>query len=254
MINHQRLLRKTSTGYFEFPTKEDWKRIYNASAFNKIYSMLDGLEDKEHTTLCFTQNIELSGWLYELRQGIGDIAISYCFMMFYYEKGIPDGRPYISPGTNGESIQYCPDSEPIHFHIKAWFDFFSDTLYYKLFSAWDVIGHILNLKYDLKIDIDKVYFGTAIGKLRKKDINLHACLNNVLCSSAYKTAHKNRVNITHNYLPSTAHMIARRDNNPELKGNVTHIDIKEYVKSEEIVTNVQEALELFAATLRYVLK
>lgn len=231
-----------STGYFEFPTKEDWKRIYNASAFEKIFSVLDSFGAKEHTTDDFAKTIELSGWLYEIRQRISDTARSYCFMMFYYEKGIPDKRWYISPGTKGESVQYYPDFKEAHFHIKAWFDFFSDTLYYKLFSAWDLIGHALNVNYELKID--KVYFDKAIEKLRDKDTNLHACLKNVKDSRAYQKAHGIRINITHNYLPNTAHMVVHRDS------HVTTIGLKKYVTSEEIVTNVRETLELFTATLQ----
>lgn len=233
-----------STGYFEFPTKEDWKRIYNASAFKKIFSVLDSFGAKEHTPDDFAKTIELNGWLYEIRQRISDTARSYCFMMFYYEKGIPDKRWYISPGTEGESVQYYPDFKEAHFHIKAWFDFFSDTLYYKLFSAWDLIGHVLNTNYELMLKIDKVYFGTAIAKLREKDTNLYDCLKNLTDSQTYKDARRIRSDITHNYLPSTAHMVVHRDN------HVTTIGFKKYVPSEEIVANVREALELFTETLQ----
>lgn len=231
-----------STGYFEFPTKEDWKRIYNASAFEKIFLVLDSFRAKEHTTGDFAKTLELSGWLYEIRQRISDTARSYCFMMFYYEKGIPDERWYISPGTKGESIQYYPDFNKEHWHIKAWFDFYSDTLYYKLFSAWDLIGHALNVQYEL--NIYKVDFSKAINNLPDKDTNLHARLKNVKDSRAYQKALGIRNDITHNYLPNTAHMVVYRDN------HVTTIDLKEYIPSEEIVTNVREALELFTATLQ----
>ena len=233
-----------STVFFEFPTREDWRRIYNASAFEKIFPVLDSFGAKEHATDDFAKTIELSGWLYEIRQRISDTARSYCFMMFYYEKGIPDKRWYISPGTKGESVQYYPDFKEAHFHIKAWFDFFSDTLFYKLFSSWDVVGHVLNVKHDLKIETDKVYFGKAVDKLKDKDTNLHNCLNKVKNSTVYKKAHKIRRDITHNYLPNTAHMVVRRCSQS------TTIDLKEYISSEEIVTNVQGALELFATTLQ----
>ena len=75
-----------------------------------------------------------------------DVATSYVLTMFYYGKGIPDKRWYISPGRNGASIQYYPDFADVHFQIKAWFDFYSDVLYYKLFSAWDLMGHVLNVQ------------------------------------------------------------------------------------------------------------
>jgi len=124
-----------STVFWEFPTQENWRRIHNASTFKKIYLILDSLESSEHLTGDFARDLELKGWLYELRQRIEDTAISYFFIMFYYKKGIPDKRWSISPGANGESVQYYPDFKEVHFHIKMWFDYFSDTLYYKLFSA-----------------------------------------------------------------------------------------------------------------------
>ncbi len=165
-------------------------------------------------------------------------------MMFYYEKGIPDKRWYSSPGMNGASVQYYPDFEEVHFHIKMWFDFFSDTLYYKLFSAWDLIGRVLNVKYGLDIKEKNVYFSTAFEKLGDKDNNLCCCLKRVKDSLVYKRAHDIRSDITHNYLPNTAHMVVRR-----CSQSIT-IDLKEYISSEEIVTNVQGALELFAETLQ----
>jgi len=233
-----------STVFFEFPTREDWRRIHNASAFKKIFSVLDSLEEREYLTDDFTKDLELKGWFYEIRQRIEDTAISYCFMMFYYEKGIPDKRWYISPGTNGESIQYYPDFEEVHFRIKMWFDFFSDTLYYKLFSAWDLVGHVMNVKYSLKIPKKDVYFGTAVKALRCKGKNVHDCLKNVKDKQAYEKARRIRIDITHNYLPHTAHMVVHSGSKS------TTIDLKQYIPSEEIVTNVREALELFAETLQ----
>ena len=233
-----------STELFEFPTREDWKRIHSVSAFKKIYSVLDSLESSEHLTGDFARDLELKGWFYEIRQRVEDTAISYFFMMFYYEKGIPDKRWYSSPGINGASVQYYPDFEEVHFHIKRWFDFFSDTLYYKLFSAWDLIGHILKVKYDLEIKEREVYFSTAFKKLGDKEKNLRRCLKKVKDSPVYKEALKIRNNITHNYLPNTAHMVVLRHSQS------TTIDLKEYKTSEEIVTNVRGTLELFAETLQ----
>ena len=129
-----------NTEIFEFPVREDWKRIHSASAFKKIYSVLDSLESSEHLTGDFARDLELKGWFYEIRQRVEDTAISYFFMMFYYEKGIPDKRWYSSPGINGASVQYYPDFEEVHFHIKMWFDFFSDTLLLSI----SAMGHILN--------------------------------------------------------------------------------------------------------------
>ncbi len=92
-----------STGYFEVPTREDWRRIYDASPFPKMFTMMDSFGAVERKTEDFAKILELNGWLYEIRQRMADTAKSYCLMTFYYEKGIPDKRPYITPGQHGDS-------------------------------------------------------------------------------------------------------------------------------------------------------
>ncbi len=125
--------------FLDFPSKEDWNRIYDSSNLQQIYSILDTFESKEHiadNSQDFLKIFEVNGWVVEIRQRIKDIVISYVLMLFYYEKGIPDNRWYISPMKNGEpGIQYYPDFKEIHFYTKSWFDYFSDTLYSKIFTS-----------------------------------------------------------------------------------------------------------------------
>lgn len=102
----------------------------------------------------------------------------------------------------------------------------------------------MKVKYDLNIKKKEVYFSTAYKKLEDKDKNLHDCLKNVIDSPVYKRANEIRNDITHNYLPHSAHMVVHSSNKS------TTIGLKQYIPSEEIVTNVQEALELFATTLQ----
>ena len=230
-----------STIFFGFPSHEDWKRIYNDSPFDRLFSLLDSFQNKGHASQGidgFTKAIELHGLIYEVQQRLSDVRRSYILMMFYYKQGIPDQRWYISPGRNGESVQYYPDFEERHFHIKGWFDYYSDTLYYKLFSAWDVVGHILNVKYDLKVDM--VYFGKAVEALKSKHPSLHANFAGVRESPVFKKASTIRNDITHNYLPNTAGMAVYRGSKS------TTVGLKKYVPSDEIIANVQEILELFA--------
>lgn len=234
--------------FFEFPKQKDWKQIHNVSAFKKIYSVLDSLKFGEDPTDDFTRVLELKRWLYEMRKRVEDTAISYFFLMFYYEKGIPDRQWYKSPGTNGASVQYFPDFEEVHYSIKKWFDYFSDTLYYKLFSALDLVGHLLNVRYDLNIPKERVYFSTALKKLKDKDKNLYKCLNDIKNSQAFEKARSIRRDITHNYLPHSAGLDVKRC------GQSITIDLKEYIPSEEIVANIREALKLFAKILQCISK
>jgi hypothetical protein len=135
-----------SADALEFPTKADWERIYNSSPFQGLYLLLSQLESSgfgvDSDIQEFPAGMELDGYLYEVMRRLGDVAASYILMMYYYEKDIPDKRWYVSPSKDGHSVQYFPDFAERHFHLKGWFDFYSDTFYYKLFSAWDSVGHM----------------------------------------------------------------------------------------------------------------
>jgi len=235
------------SGYFEFPTNEDWKRLYNAASFDKIFSFLDDFAAKSRPGSGWTgltKAIELNGCIYEIQHRLADTSRSHILMMFYYEKGIPDKRWYISPGKNGESVQYFPDFEEEHFYIKGWFDFYSDVFYYKLFSTWDLIGHALNVKYDL--GVKRVDFGKAVRALEGKNRPLHDNLESIRNAPAFQTAKKIRDNITHNSLPNTVGMAVYKGDRFETVG------LKHYTTSDEIVANVRETVALLEATMQHI--
>ena len=242
-----------SADALEFPTKVDWKRIANSSPFEGLSSLLSQLENgefgKDKKTQDFFAGMELQRYLYEVRQRLGDAARSYILMMYYYGKGIPDKRWYVSPSKDGHSIQYYPDFTERHFHIKGWFDFYSDTFYYKLFSAWDLVGHMINVAYGLSIKKKGVYFSTAVEALKNKGNEpLYKCLKKIQKSSEFVKAKEIRKDITHNYLPNVAGIRVNRSD--DLKS----LSLKaSYITSEEVVANAQKALDLFAKTMEILL-
>ena len=235
---------------FEFPTSEEWKQIYDRSPLGSVFSVLSNpgsLERIHHSLEDFAKAQEVEDWLYQIHHRMTDVATSYVLTMFYYGKGIPDKRWYISPGKDGASIQYYPDFADVHFRLKAWFDFYSDVLYYKLFSAWDLLGHVLNARYEL--GVDKVYFGTAVRELQSKDKAMYVFLKITQDSPAYKRASRIRNDITHNYLPYTSGMSLCKSK----AGSRTTIGLREYIPSDEVVANIHEVIDLFATTLQHIL-
>ena len=54
-------------------------------------------------------------------------------LMFYHRKGIPDDPWFISPGKEGQSVQYLPNFEEKHFWYKSQFDYYADYSTTKLF-------------------------------------------------------------------------------------------------------------------------
>ena len=231
------------SGYYRFPNRKDWKRIYLSSPFVKINSALKNIASNWDPATSGWDGIggaiELNQCFYEIQLRTMNAFKSYYFLMFYYGIGIPDKRWYISPGKKGESVEYYPDFLKLHYSIKSWFDFFTDTLYYELFSAWDLVGHFLNVKYGLGLKLNKVYFTNAVDGLVEKNPNLYNCLKKIIDSSVYKKAKEIRNNISHNFLPNTPGMAVFRNSQAAGIGfrQTATIGLKEYIPSEEIVTN-----------------
>jgi hypothetical protein len=239
----------SNENFFIFPTRKDWREILQGSVFSHLEPLIERLEAQDYSTnnkSIIFKELEIQSWFIELRNRISDMQISYYFLMFYYGKGIPDNRWNISPGENGSSIQYFPDFKEAHYLLKTWFDYFSDTFYYKLFSSLDIIGHIINVKYELDIQNNHIYFTNLVNELKNKDNSLFLCLDSIFKSPAYNDANRIRNNITHNFLPSSVGMYVIRD------GKSGGIGIKKYVTSENIVSNIQNVLRLFVKTLEYI--
>jgi len=240
-----------SADALEFPTKADWKRICNSSPFQGLFSLLAQFENsefgKDKKTQDFFAGMELHRYLYEVRQRLGDVARSYILMMHYYGKDIPDKCSDVSPSKDGHTFQYYQGFTGRHFHIKGWFDFYSDTFYYKLFSAWDLVGHMINVAYGL--GIKKSDFSKAVDALGKKgDEPLHKCLKDLQKSKGFKRAKDIRNDITHNYLPNVAGIRVYRSD------GLKSLSLKaSYITSEEVVANAQKALDLFAKTIEILL-
>src|SRR6266508_1058489 len=156
----------------DFPTDKDWERIYQESLCTKFLSQLDPLLRSIKPgggIRNFTRIIEIRQLVWQLRYREADVTKSFVLLRYYFEKGIPDDEWHKSPGEDESSIQYYPNFEEKHFVIKDWFDYYSDTFYHKLFSAWDTIGHVLNVYFALGIKPERVYFPNAVSELKKTE-------------------------------------------------------------------------------------
>jgi hypothetical protein len=160
----------------DFPTQDDINRIYGTTPFQPFRAMKkrifmpfnkDESSSGSHTVLF--KSLEATEILNQLHYKLMGAAKSYVLMSYFFEKGIPDDESYISPGKRGESVEFFPHFEPIHFEVKDWFDYFSDTFYYKLFSALDMVGHFINLQYELGVKPKYVHFNSVVDKLDQRE-------------------------------------------------------------------------------------
>lgn len=236
----------------DFPSEKDWNQIYQQSTCSNFYAQLNPLSEslKSEGGIGLT-GIEIDELLWQLHYREVNIANSYVFLQYYFEKGIPDDE-WRKTGDRRNSIKYFPNFKEEHFIIKNWFDYYSDTFYYQLFSAWDIIGHIMNVYFNLGIEKGKVDFSKAVSKVKQSNYELWLKLDNILKSPPYEKARKLRNDIAHNYLPRSVGFTVTT----KITGNTKQIGlgIRTYVTSKEIVKNILEILELFQETIKIIIE
>ena len=130
---------------FELLSQEEWNEYLGEEKIDSI------MVDKE-TFAKFSDRIMMYPILMEeideLNNKVGSVKVSYALCKHYYDKGIPDKPYYISPGKDGQSVQYFPNFENEHWMRLYWFNHFADATYMKLFSVWDSVTEILDMNID----------------------------------------------------------------------------------------------------------
>lgn len=116
-------------------------------------------------------------WESLLKNRLISITSNFAYAMFYYEKGIPDKEWFISPGFEGQSVQYFPHLTNEHHSNLYNFSYFVDTFFLNLFTVFETIGHLLFKLYDIEVDKDdwkdQISFHNAVTKLKRINYQLH---------------------------------------------------------------------------------
>ena len=231
--------------FFEFPTADEWRRLQDSYPFDKLEVSEDHFRYSAHpqgSIKRFYPVSEIQTWTLHLQNRLIQTRWSYIFLMFHFTKGIPDDEWFISPGKNGESIQYYPHFEQRDHFTKAQFDYYADIFYYKLFSALDTVGHVLNVLYEL--EIDKPTFNEAVKKLKAVKPELHTKLKSIVDSDDFVKMREFRHNITHNHLPGHIGSSVRK-----VSSNHFTFGGGSYTPSGLVQANVIKSLDLFATIL-----
>lgn len=192
---------------FEFPTEEDWRELSAKYPFGQLQIRVGEFEFAGETGDGFDVvygRSEVLHWTVNLQHRLVSAYQSCLIVLFYYKLGIPDDEWYMSPGRSGTSIEYLPHLTKRHRKIKYQFDFFTDVFYYKSFSAWEAIGHLLFVIYALELNKkEKINFKLGVSKLEKVRPALYTKLDSIKSDDAFKLANKIRDDIAHNYPPHT---------------------------------------------------
>jgi Cthe_2314-like HEPN len=232
--------------FFKFPTEQEWRDLEQSYPFRTLQVGDNDFQyaaDTQNSMLKFSAESEILTWRVHLINRLIQARWSYVFLMFHFNKGIPDDEWFISPGKKGESVEYYPHFEMKDHEVKAQFDYYADVFYYKLFSAWDTLGHLLNMMYEL--GIPKATFSKAVRKLQPVRPGLYQKLKSIIDSQDFKNMQDFRHGITHNHLPGHIGSSVRRvsENHITFGGG-------DYTPSAQIQKSVVKSLGLFAETLK----
>lgn len=249
--------------FLEFPTKKDWQAIEetyplkNLKIF-EIESIAKNLLQKYLVTTRLIILCELKDWEAHIKTRLDDVRISYVMMSFYFQKDIPDDEYCVSDKkTNSE--RYFPNFSEQGYYNLMWFRYHSDIFFYKLFSAWDNVAHMINIIYEMKIykpDFSLKGLGIKNGELEKANKNLSNRLKHeILNDSNFNKVRLFRNDVTHNLLPGQINFI-EKSVREKAKGKVTKetasFGMGKYACSKEVVNSSLVALELFDKILSIV--
>nr|WP_248278033.1 Cthe_2314 family HEPN domain-containing protein [Paenibacillus sp. SZ31] len=222
--------------YVRYPNQEEWNDIFNRSPFKDFnFSSLDFADKNFEITDVFdTPILNSNGFL--LIQRVRALIESYILLSFYYELGIPDE---IEQRNNKDIFN---DFEEHHYQIKARFDNCTDVFYFKIFSCWETLGHILNIQYDLKTK--RVYFRDVVSSLEKIDANMYFELNEIINDTEFKNAINYRNQITHNQSPNIPGLVRTR-----FKNGLETEKFQECLSPNNVIKNINFIIELLKRSI-----
>jgi hypothetical protein len=171
----------------------------------KDYKLPKGMFQKEEDHFLNLDNWDTQHWETILENRLLSVERNFGYAMFYYYKGIPDDEWYMSPGKQGQSVQYYPHFEEKHYSNFYNFTYFVDMFFLQSSTVFETIGHLLFRLFNFKINEDnprdQISFNNSIFKLKKIHRSLYKDLNKVKYSNDFKLGVRMRNDIAHNHPP-----------------------------------------------------
>lgn len=183
-------------GSFELLSQEEWDKYMDTHIFDNMR-----LEDNDlgasSDVLLSLSHPRLHEMIQEHNNKVGSLLITYALCKHYFDKGIPDDPWYISPGNEGQSIQYMPLFKEEHWMRHYWFNYFSDTYYLKISSVWDSVIEIINNYYELGNASDLRLRNNVLKWLKTNKSDLYDIFCKIMTDPLYADAQKYRTAAAH---------------------------------------------------------
>lgn len=183
-------------GSFETLSQEEWDKYLGTELFKEM-RFKEGTLGESRDFMKSISAPKLHEIIQEHNNKVGALEITYALCRHYFDKGIPDNPWHISPGKNGQSIQYFPNFSEEHWMRKYWFNYFADTFYLKMSAAWDSIIEIIDSFYQYGIQQDLRFRSNVFKKLKDDNPDLLALFNEIQENPLYTDAQKYRTAAAH---------------------------------------------------------
>ena len=185
---------------FEYPTEEEWNEISKSHPFEKLIISRENFFIGGKGVENFIKHNITSRWVNYLIGRLFEVRKSFVFMIYYFNKGIPDDE-WKKNGDDGGIEYFTKPMTNRQLHIMSEFCYYVDIFYYKIFSVFDSLGHLLNEMFSLGLIDNNVNFKSAIKKLKNNNGDLYAELTKIRGNHEFVKANKLRNYFTHYFSP-----------------------------------------------------
>lgn len=216
--------------YLTLPSMEEWKK-FNEMIESEFPELQFSLGKSSFNLLeMINGEYEVNHWKNEFNWRIFNIGMNFVFMMHHYEKGIPDDQ---YANLKGEKLA-----------VHIWFAFYAESLVSRLVGTYDILFHIANVKYKLKVNKGMGFNRKVLKELESENTDVHDLLMSIKSDDNYIDLSNLRNDFIHNNSP------ANLDSGIKESGNgVTAFGKGHYVKSSEIIEIFKKGLEHLQTTV-----
>ncbi|MCW7483256.1 Cthe_2314 family HEPN domain-containing protein [Leptospira kanakyensis] len=196
-----------------FPTEKEYNKYAENFPTDRLIKIIDGtktgkisLNPFDITQLRESELInDIDTWLDNIKTLIFDLKFTYGNLRFYHDMGIPDNPHYISPGSEGQSIQFFPLFEAQHWYNQKSFRYYAEIFISKTFSILDNYGTLLLVSFaGFKPTIEqqnRKHFHTIVDSLKINDNELVNILKSIISEGNFLKVKQIRNDILHNRTP-----------------------------------------------------
>lgn len=182
-----------------------------------------------------------------LNNKLGGLRLNYSFLRLYFDRGIPDGKVFHQDYNKG-GIRYFPDFKAEHYARKFWFGYYLDIFYFKLFSVYDSIYHLLNVYYDMECVPSLGFNKEVLLRLENTNLELFRLLEEMLKSESYKRARDLRNDLIHNFPPNyigpRITIEKEKIGDKEYISESLGIGVNNYVTTSNFMKNIEDNMDL----------